>query len=274
MAKKIRSRRASLTLLDIVAGIGVAAIAAPALAADLPTKAPPPVVAPAYTWTGFYLGAHAGYRWADADFTSASYVFDPDGPGGISPITFPGRSEGYNPNGGIVGLHGGYNYQFSPSWLVGIEGDWTWGNGSDRQNSLLTVLSTDGNNFRLNTTSEVKLGWQATIRGRVGYVQGPWLLYATGGVAFAHAEWSDAATLTFAGGGLVATAASSASKTLTGFAVGGGTEYMFNRNWIGRLEYLYEDFGNFSVPFGFGQIGSVDISAQKVRAGISYKFGN
>jgi outer membrane immunogenic protein len=79
LAKKIRSRLASLTLLEIAAGVAVGAVVVPALAADMPTKAPAPIAAPVYTWTGFYLGAHAGYRWADADLTSAGYIFDPPG---------------------------------------------------------------------------------------------------------------------------------------------------------------------------------------------------
>ena len=273
MAKKNRSRLAALTLLEIAAGIAVTAVAVPAFAADLPTKAPI-VVAPSYNWTGFYLGAHAGYRWANADFTSAAYIFDPPIGG---PIAFPARSESYDLNGGIVGVHGGYNYQFAPNWLIGLEGDWTWGKASASKSSALTVVAVDGFVFRsLNTTSEVKLGWQATIRGRLGYVHGPWLLYGTGGVAFARAEWSEAATLMSIQPILVlATATSSAHKTLTGFAVGGGAEYMFTQNWIGRLEYLYEGFRDFSVPSGFGpQTGNIDLSAHKLRVGISYKFGS
>jgi len=269
MTKKI-SRLASLTLLEIA----VAAVAVPALAADMPTKAPAPIAAPAYSWTGFYVGAHAGYRWGNADFTGGAYSFDPDGPGGISPIDIPARNEGYNPKGGIIGLHGGYNYQFAPNWLAGIEGDWTWGNGSDDRSSLLAVQSGDGTTYRLGDGSEVKLGWQATIRGRLGYVQGPWLFYGTGGVAFIRAKWSDATTLTSTGGTIIASAASSASKTLTGYVVGAGFEYMLNRNWIGRVEYLYENFGSFDVPFGFAQTGTLDVGdVQKVRVGISYKFG-
>lgn len=268
--------KACLTLLDIAAGIGVAAVAVPAIAADLPTKAPPPIAAPVYNWTGFYVGAHAGYRWANAGLTSAAYIFDP--PGGFSgPITFPARSESYDLNSAIVGAHGGYNYQFAPNWLVGVEGDWTWGKASDSKSSSLNVLALDGFVLRnLTGTSEVKLSWQATIRGRLGYTQGPWLIYGTGGVAFARAEWSETATLTTIPAIVtIATAASSAHKTLTGFAVGGGVEYLFARNWIGRLEYLYEGFRDFNVPSGFGpQAANIDLSAQKVRAGISYKFGN
>ena len=276
MAKKTRSRLAALTLLEIAAGIAVTAVAVPAFAADLPTKAPI-VVAPSYNWTGFYLGAHAGYRWGHANFSGNGYVFDPDSPaGGTSPITIPARNQGFNPKGGLFGFQGGYNYQFAPNYLVGIEADWSWGNASDSQTTVLSVLSSDGGTYRLNNTSEVKLGWQATLRGRLGYVNGPWLLYGTGGVAFARAEWSEAATLMSIQPILVlATAASSAHKTLTGFAVGGGAEYMFTQNWIGRLEYLYEGFRDFSVPSGFGpQTGNIDLSAHKLRVGISYKFGS
>ena len=109
MSKKSHCRLASLTLLDIAAGIAVSAAALPALAADMPSKMPvkaPPIVAPVYNWTGFYVGGHAGYRWADADLTADPFTFAT--PGG--PLTVPGRNENYKLNGGIVGIHGGYNY--------------------------------------------------------------------------------------------------------------------------------------------------------------------
>ena len=50
----------------LVGAIGAVALSlsAPANAADLAarpyTKAPPPVVAPIYDWTGFYIGANGG----------------------------------------------------------------------------------------------------------------------------------------------------------------------------------------------------------------------
>ena len=31
------------------------------------TKAPPPVVSPAYNWSGFYIGAMGGYGWDSDD---------------------------------------------------------------------------------------------------------------------------------------------------------------------------------------------------------------
>jgi len=281
MSKKSHCRLASLTLLDIAAGIAVSAAALPALAADMPSKMPvkaPPIVAPVYNWTGFYVGAHAGYRWADADLTTDPYTFTPPL---ASLVSVPGRNENYGLNGGIVGLQAGYNYQFAPNWLLGVEGDWTWGKSSDSIARTITGTAASGDGFTLNRNSEVELTWQATIRGRLGYVNGPWLIYGTGGVAFAHVKWSEANTLSVAAPATTVSVAWSDSKTLTGWVAGAGMEYMFNPNWIGRVEYLYESFGDFTVPTGLVPAGSpprpgnLDLSAvQKVRVGISYKFGH
>lgn len=263
MAKSARKGLASLTLLDIAAGVAVVAAGAmPAAAQGAPS------------WTGFYIGAHAGYRWADATFTGSGYGFDPDGPGGISLITIPARSEDYNLDGGIYGIQSGYNYQFAPNYLIGIEGDWSWGSAKDSKSATLNVLALDGTTYRLRNTSEAELGWQATIRARFGVIQGPWMFFGTGGAGFIRATWSDTTVLSTTGGLTRASNAGSIGKTLSGFVVGGGTEYMYSPNWIVRIEYLYESFGSFDAPYGVGtRTGKLDISdVQKVRVGISFKI--
>ena len=62
------------------AAIAVSALCcAPVLAADLPRKAPAyqaAPVAPAFSWSGFYVGGSLGYAWNDS-----SWVYhDPTGP--------------------------------------------------------------------------------------------------------------------------------------------------------------------------------------------------
>ncbi len=248
----------SLTLVDI----------AIAEAADLPVKAPPPAPAAIYNWSGFYLGVHAGYRWADPNFSGSGYNFDT----GNNIVTFPPRNESYSANGGIAGVQAGYNFMITPAILAGVEGDLSYGSGSDTLSGagLFDPTGIDGFTFH----SQVQLTWQATVRGRLGIVSGPWLFYGTGGAAFAHANWTDIWTLTLGGNSFASSSAG--SKTLSGWTAGGGVEYMFakNSNWIARVEYLYENFGNFAVPFGFGQIGTLDLKdVSKVRVAISYKFG-
>ena len=256
-SRKILAGLAALTLLDISA-----ASAAPVS----PTPS---------DWSGFYVGAHAGYRWAGAKFTGAPYDFDP---GTGLPISFPGRDETFSLGTGIIGLQGGYNHLFSSSWLMGIEGDFSYGSQSDSHLSNLSVFDNTSDGYAFRGVSTVTLSWQATLRGRLGYVYGPWLYYGTAGVAFMHVKWSDSSAISSICCVTLpvdpTTAAWSAEKTLTGGVVGFGVEYMFDRNWIGRFEYLYEKFGSFEVPYGFGpQIGTLDIGdVQKVRIGISYKF--
>jgi outer membrane immunogenic protein len=251
---------ASLTLFDI----------AVATAADLPMKAPP--LAPVYDWSGFYIGVHGGYRWGDADFSSPAYTIAT--PSGSSTGGIPARNASFSPDGGLFGAQLGYNVMLSPNVLAGVEGDWSWTSAKASIGSSVLDVLTDGLGFLSQSASEVKLTWQATIRGRLGVVNGPWLFYGTAGVAFINAKWTDTTTLSFDDFYPTTTTSWTAKKTLVGFAVGGGIEYMYAANWIGRIEYLYENFGNFSVPHGTGlQTGTLDIGdVHKLRVAISYKF--
>ena len=83
----------------LVSGVAFAVLAVgPAVAADLPAKAPPmyaPVLA--YNWTGPYLGINAGGGWL--------------------------KDEGVNHNGGLIGVTLGYNVQTGGPWVWGLEGD-------------------------------------------------------------------------------------------------------------------------------------------------------
>jgi opacity protein-like surface antigen len=185
------------------------ALGAPAMAADLPVKAPvykAPVIAPVvYDWTGFYIGGNIGYSWADWDSTNVGTVF-----------TFPGSptafSNGASPNvnGVFGGVQGGYNWQFNPHWLVGIEGDFEWSSekASDPGAASVSVPSTIGTGIcdahppctltvTGATTNDWKLPWFATLRGRFGYVADQtWLFYGTGGLAIGEMGFSTSATTT------------------------------------------------------------------------------
>ena len=83
-----------------------------------------------------------------------------------------------------------------------------------------------------NATTDID--WFSTVRGRVGIAAGPWLLYGTGGVAFA-----DISNRVDIGPDHAAN-----SDTQVGYAVGGGLEWAFARNWSAKAEYLYLGFGD------------------------------
>jgi len=172
-------------------------------------------------------------------------------------------TNGFGVSGTLLGVTLGCNYQLA-NFVFGVEGDPSWAN--------VTATVRNQPPFspnRLSSTTEESL---STFRARAGVAWNRFLFYGTGGAAFAGVNVNVCATL--------ANACVANSQLLTGWVAGGGVEYMFLTNWIGRVEYLYEHFGDFTVPTGLVPPGSpprpgnLDLSAvQKVRVGISYKFG-
>jgi outer membrane immunogenic protein len=267
MKRKVLTGLASLTLLDIAAG-HAADVARPVY------KSQPMAVAAAPSWTGWYFGAHAGYRWGSSDFASLPYAADsPSSNDAGTFATYVGRNHKFKPDGVFGGAHFGYNLQYSPNWLVGLEGDWSWGRSKASVAATGTGIDSSGDGFTFRQNSEITLTWQATLRARAGYVIDRSLWYVTGGVAFARVKWSDAFAATDPTFGVDSTnlaASSSASTVRTGWVVGVGVEQMLAQNFSWRVEYLYEDFGDFTVPQGLGSAGTLDLRIHKVRLGLTF----
>ena len=200
------------------------AVSAPAMAADMPVKAPvykAPVVAPeVFSWTGFYVGGNLGYSWgrADTDFTETTsatvvtQVFRTAGPNLISTTTttVPGvtatGSSRTNLNGVIGGGQIGYNWQ-NGSTVYGFEADLQATGERGGDTICLTAGCPVGGIFG---SEDYKLKWLATLRGRIGVAVAPkWLLYATGGLAIGEVDSSFSAGLN---GGPVATLSSNTTR--------------------------------------------------------------
>jgi outer membrane immunogenic protein len=228
-------------------------LASAANAADLPRKAPLAPPPPVYDWNGFYIG---GFFSTTASETKAHT--DP-------PFTTAGGHTGVaGGNDGSIGVGGtiGYNWQFAPTWLLGIEGE--FGTlGVDR-----TIKD-----FNDQVIVGSKSDWYGTLRGRFGYVTGPSLLYVTGGAAFVNI------TDTFGGGAIAPTVAVPAianTTTKTGWTVGGGIETKLSRNWSATAEYLFIDAG--STDFGSNPLSipgtptTFDHTYHVVKTGLNYKL--
>ena len=246
-----------------------------AVAADLPYRvAPAPALYPPVpSWTGFYVGANGGWQWSKADVT-----FDPFG--GSSLFDFGSQTISRQTTGAVFGGQAGYNWQLSPTWVVGIEGDVDGSGAATSRNvvtpSGLAITGSDG--FGASN----RLEWLNSVRGRLGYVWGSGLLYFTGGGAWASFR-HDAILSTNAGGLFGNSATSSVSSTVSGFVIGGGYEWLVTDHWTVRGEYLYYNFSNsnhntlnFPVCLGGGTcganlaFGSANVSV--ARLGVNYKF--
>jgi outer membrane immunogenic protein len=100
------------------------------------------------------------------------------------------------------------------------------------------------------------------VRGRIGYAFGSNLIYGTGGWAWGHGVRS--ATIFGTSG--------STSQSLSGWTAGAGIEHAFTPNVIGRLQYLYTDYGTDSYNvFGFGGV-PVSLTTSDLSLGINLKF--
>ncbi len=252
------------------AAIAVASLGciAPAGAADLSrmvTKAP--VVAP-WSWNGLYAGGSLGARWADVDGTTISF--------GGGPPPFPALAQqGYDSATFRVGGYLGYNWQLNANWLVGLEGDLAWGNGSKRVEALQGISPANIGNF-----SEFKHTWDGGIRGRIGYLWSPtWLIYFTGGVQWQHMEATvNCGTATC---GPAATPGGvpflqTNSTTPAGWTIGGGIETVVSGNWLARAEYRYADYGTWRTSFGPVPpvliVKDFDVATHTAFFGLAYKF--
>lgn len=139
-----------MRIISAIGAVFVAAgLATAASAADLPrayTKAPAPVAPPVFNWTGFYIGANAGYGWADSSF---------------------GDADGFIGGGQI-----GYNWQ-------GIGSPFVFGVEADLQFSDMNTSATVG-----AVTADGDVDAFGTLRARLGYAFDRAMIYGTGGLAF------------------------------------------------------------------------------------------
>jgi outer membrane immunogenic protein len=200
-------------------------------AADLTTRpyTKAPVMADAiYNWTGFYVGGHAGYSWSRGESSGIDL-------GGFTTPPPPVN----HPAGGLGGFQFGYNYQVTPNWVVGLQGDFSGLSASESTaytGSLLGLPLTGQNSARIE--------WLSSVTGRLGYAVNNVLFYGKGGAAWVRDHFHNA-TSTDLGGVFVLTDFSG-TTTRTGWTVGGGVEYGWTRNWTVGFEYDYYDFGTLS----------------------------
>ena len=210
----------------------------------------------AATWTGAYVGAHAGYAWGDATTRDDPSDWETSDPKYIGPFPF-------DLDGAVAGVTLGYNFQrsrivFGPEIEIGYMGI----NGSRR---------TDSSNPTKHQTLAVDAGLYALLGGRVGVAFDRTLVYAKGGWIW----WGTDATQVTTNPGFV----THGTGAYSGLAYGGGVEQILAGGWSVKAEYMHLDFGDkggdqTGIEDGhvFGNRTSVD--ADTVKIGVNYKFGS
>src|SRR5690348_9158197 len=221
-------------------GLGMLMLADPALAADLPVKAPE--LHAIYDWTGFYVGGHVGY-----------------GGGSLGPGTHPLPEQGFflpvSVTGMIGGYQVGYNRQFANRVVLGVEAD----------SSFTSPLDGPALGRMPPSAFNTTLDYIGTVRGRIGYAFDRLLPYATFGFAWGHTH----AEINDDSGAII-------GHYQPGWTAGLGLEFAVSGNWSAKLEYDYVDLSRQRYELsGFGLANvNVDPRIQLAKIGLNYHFGD
>ncbi|HEY6256223.1 MAG TPA: outer membrane protein [Xanthobacteraceae bacterium] len=148
--KKMNKTIIGIALLPAMVLCGLSAAHAADLSVAPLYKALPVVAAPAYNWSGFYLGANGGGGWSTSRWDNAGDV---------------------KGSGGVIGGTAGVNWQTGHA-VFGLEGDIDWSNLKGTTTSATCPAG-----------CTTQTDWLATARGRAGYAFDRFLPYVTGGVA-------------------------------------------------------------------------------------------
>ncbi len=243
----------------------VAALTAPALAADMAAKAPMRAAPVAYStnWTGCYIGAGGGYGWYTAEGRQ------------VAPITgaFLNNNGDTGGKGWMGQVGGGCDYQFAGpmgNWVVGILADYTFSDVKGDHIGAPATLSVG----RLTQDDSWAVG------GRIGYLVNPnFLSYFNGGYTETHFKSTTyfnslgapgVANGTFLGGG-----------TYKGWFLGSGFEYGlgFLPGLYLKTEYRFSEFDRkqlnvFSTATGLptGNAETLQPYSQSVITSLVYRF--
>jgi outer membrane immunogenic protein len=324
-------RRISLSLLAATAMGLIASQAASAADLRAPVKAPPPALPPpVQDWSGIYVGLEGGYGWGHQDGFAAPFSLNPDAGEFSAQEGFSSFSEfaefqqilrdsrghagvslgSTNTSGWLFGAFFGAQKQWG-NWVLGIEADvdgadikgTSSGQASFHNDCVTGTLCSlpaagDGEVIDLKHLAalETKIDMVSSLRGKVGYAWSPnWMIYGTGGAAFAHVKNTLTSTQSLAFGddceGATVLSCSEAaffnsaftaqsSQTMLGWTIGAGLDYKWQLDpgsaLVFGVEYQYFNFPTqtftFSGPSGLSVAFDTKETINVVKGKISYLF--
>jgi outer membrane immunogenic protein len=246
-------------LAYLIAGTVALGITSHASAADMraaPVATVAPLTAPlpsAYDWSGVYFGIHGG--WGNADY---DHTFNTVGHYNLR----TGDTLDYSGDGGVLGGHIGYNWQFG-QWVAGVEGaiTKTWLDSGTKRDPFF-------NDDRWHS----ELDWIGAVTGRLGFATNNWLWYGKAGWAWSRVHDHVEHPIDFV----------DQSRDIDGWTAGLGLEYGWT-NWVLGIEYNHYDFGaahvaarrtnfvgrNLVTP---GTNHDLDVTVDTLMARLSYKW--
>jgi outer membrane immunogenic protein len=205
-----------------------------------------------FSWTGFYIGIHAGGASSDLDW-ALDY-----------PFGSPPASSTFSESTAIAGGHLGLQRQFG-NWVLGAELSLSAGFRTQTRENVDLFGGANVGQLRAD------IDWLLLGTGRIGYAWDRWQGYVKGGYAGAMINLStdDNVPPDFL---------SSSERVHHGWTVGGGLEYAVVAGLVFGIEYNYVNLGEQdTVPVVGAGAGTqttydVDTTIHTITARLSAKL--
>lgn len=238
----------------LLLSVAASAIGTTAFAGGINATPPqPPVIqpAPAYDWSGGYVGLQLGMLSGDLLLEGENLNNNNT------------TSAEFDVSGHEIGVYAGYNWNGASNMVYGVEAEY---NLSDVDGDHPGVPGPSFGFIRNGIDGEITA--TGALRGRVGYAMDRTLFYGAAGLALANVTLDG--TPSGPGDGPF-----NPSETLMGWTIGAGVERAISDTWTVRLDYRYSDMStDFDFTSGGGDPHSFDLSAQthQLRIGAAYRF--
>lgn len=213
-------------------------------------------------WSGVYVGAHGAY--ADGGLDGVDLNYDSGSKFGQFLV---GEGGSVDMDGWLAGVSVGANKQVG-SIVFGIEADGSWG----EVNGSADLPAGDGYTWRL----DADLKNLVTLRGRLGFAAGSFLLYGTAGVAYGQTEVDEEVIAQGGGSGFkdpTTTVKASGDDNHVGWVAGAGIEWAVSRGWSLKAEWNHVDLGSAEYTFeGTAYPGNPSCTAEINPPDCSFKY--
>ncbi|MGH8291013.1 MAG: carbohydrate porin [Steroidobacteraceae bacterium] len=218
----------------------------------------------AYDWSGFHLGLDLGDSWGRGSWTSAGVASG--SPLASGSFSLSHAIDTFNQSGSFFGgLRAGYDHMLPDRMLIGGEADISFPSFPN-----LAGISVGGGSGLTTPSAGIERYSEnlldfGGVRIRIGYAPGAWLLYGTGGLAFAYDQLR-----------LQPTDGATESPLIwrLGWTIGAGIARPIVPHWTVNFEYAFSHYGRSSAAFAdTRQRFDSALSLQQLRLGLTYRFG-
>lgn len=207
-----------------------------------------------YDWSGYYIGGHFGYGFADSDWTLVNNAGG-NSSGNVGKLMTTQEFDGI-----LGGLQFGRNWQ-QGEFVYGLEGE-------------ISIPDLGGYSSWTNQTGDFRdatsdINWMASFTGRGGVTFDKTLVYVKGGLAFAGIDYDHT------GGEAGRTRHLSSSEGAFGVVIGAGVEQALNDKWSLKFDYTFTHFTNGNAELTDGRrtaVFDVDQDIHALKVGVNYRF--